>query len=630
MRLLKTKEYRLIETNEVPNPFPQYAILSHTWISPRDEITYQDFKRRKDDIDYGLYKQKGWKKFKKYCDRAAKDGWEWAWMDTCCIDKTNPADTQEAINAMFRWYQNAGVCYAYLEDVDANEASDTDMGFPLNWDFDDIASIDNVADRDSAIHKALRPLLIKAKWFTRGWTLQELLAPPYLVFVDRAWRRIGTRESWADEIKEASRIEARYLTDFSPTDFVSCSLAKRLSWASRRETTIEEDETYSLLGLFGISLPLIYGEGRWRAFNRLQRELITVYNDDSIFAWKAEQSSSELRFGSQWKGSIPPREPLGYQGINIYTDSGPGSGILAPSIREYWDASNINAFGLFGYSFNLTNRGLEINAKRWKRINNNGEFRITLACGLSPSNRISIPLKLTDGFYDRIHVERLDETDDIDENWQEDREAGPTIIRSSNHSKPNTSSLFALDYPQQITVGGKYFVRFEEANAIPKLRPLDGSFSAPNLGRDELITKPNHIIFINIELQGKTAKSYFDVVINLGKNGFPSVGIYSRAQKFRERLGNPLEEEVSSTYEHLAEFLHFQIQRTPAYRVIAVEESEDLTIGISLLPRPPIRGDPSQPSHNAKLREYVVKITVKEGHQSDGDMSDHNKRRRVN
>ncbi|XDG06029.1 hypothetical protein ABKA04_005644 [Annulohypoxylon sp. FPYF3050] len=532
MRLLKTKEYRLIETNEVPNPFPQYAILSHTWISPRDEITYQDFKRRKDDIDYGLYKQKGWKKFKKYCDRAAKDGWEWAWMDTCCIDKTNPADTQEAINAMFRWYQNAGVCYAYLEDVDANEASDTDMGFPLNWDFDDIASIDNVADRDSVIHKALRPHLIKAKWFTRGWTLQELLAPPYLVFVDRAWRRIGTRESWADEIKEASRIEARYLTDFSPTDFVSCSLAKRLSWASRRETTIEEDETYSLLGLFGISLPLIYGEGRWRAFNRLQRELITVYNDDSIFAWKAEQSSSELRLGSQWK------------------DSDPRSGILAPSIREYWDASNINAFGLFGYSFNLTNRGLEINAQRWKSINNNGEFRITLACGLSPSNRISIPLKLTDGFYDRIHVERLDETDDIDENWQKDREAGPTIIRSSNHSKPNTSSLFALDYPEQITVGGK--------------------------------------------------------------NGFPSVGIYSRAQKFRERLGNPLEEEVSSTYEHLAEFLHFQIQRTPAYRVIAVEESEDLTIGISLLPRPPIRGDPSQPSHNAKLREFSVNPIVSE------------------
>lgn len=117
---------------------------------------------------------------------------------------------------------------------------------------------------------------------------QELLAPPYLVFVDQAWRRIGTRETWAVEIKEASKIEARHLTAFSPTDFTSCSIAMRLSWASRRNTTVEEDETYSLLGLFGISLPLIYGEGRWQAFNRLQRELIMFYNDDSIFAWKTE------------------------------------------------------------------------------------------------------------------------------------------------------------------------------------------------------------------------------------------------------------------------------------------------------------------------------------------------------
>ncbi|KAI1091081.1 heterokaryon incompatibility protein-domain-containing protein [Rostrohypoxylon terebratum] len=614
MRLLKTKEYKLIETNEVPSPFPQYAILSHTWISPRDEITYQDFKRRKDDIDYGLYKQKGWTKFKKYCDRAAKDGWDWAWMDTCCIDKTNPADTQEAINAMFRWYQNAGICYAYLEDVDANEASGTDTGFPLNWDLDNIASKDNIADSDSSIHKALGPPLIKAKWFTRGWTLQELLAPPYLVFVDRAWRRIGTRESWAKEIKTASSIEARYLTDFSPTDFVSCSIAKRLSWASRRETTIEEDETYSLLGLFGISLPLIYGEGRWRAFNRLQRELIIVYNDDSIFAWKAVPSSN-LHLGSQWK------------------DSDLRSGILAPSIREYWDASDINAFGLFGYSFNLTNRGLEINAKRWKCRKDPTKFCISLACGLEASNRISIPLKLTDGFYDRIHVERLDNTENIDENWLEERGTGPTIIRSSNHSKLNTSSLFALDYPRQITVGGKYFIEFEEGNAIykPKLRLLNDSFSPPEqVGKDEIITKPNYIIFINIELQGKTLKSYFDVVINLGKNGFPSVGIYSRVQENRERLGDPLEEEVSNTYEHFAEHLHYSISNTPAYRVIAVEESEDLTIGISLLPRPPIRGEASQPSHNAKRREYVVKITVKEGQQSGKGVSDRSKRRRMN
>lgn len=303
MRLLRTEGYQLVEANDISAPFPEYAILSHTWISPKDEITYQDFKQRKGDIENDIFKQKGWAKLRRYCDRAARDGWEWAWMDTCCIDKTNPADTQEAINAMFRWYQNAGICYAYLDDVDVDKIIDCP-----DFDLDGIAGRHNVADPMSFPHMALKAFLIKAKWFTRGWTLQELLAPPYLVFVDQAWRRIGTRESWADEIKQASRIEARHLTNFSPTDFISCSIAMRFSWASRRLTTVEEDETYSLLGLFGISLPLIYGEGRWRAFNRLQRELITVYNDDSIFAWKFEQSRNMRSAESQEKGKAFSRE----------------------------------------------------------------------------------------------------------------------------------------------------------------------------------------------------------------------------------------------------------------------------------------------------------------------------------
>lgn len=167
----------------------------------------------------------------------------------------------------------------------------TNETWPMGRDLDDIVGKDNIANPTSFSHTVLKAFLIKAKWFTRGWTLQELLAPPYLVFVDRTWRRIGTRESWADEIEKASRIEARYLTSFNPTDFTSCSIAMRLSWASRRQTTVEEDETYSLLGLFGVSLPLIYGEGRLRAFNRLRRELVTVHNDDSIFAWKVLQPS---------------------------------------------------------------------------------------------------------------------------------------------------------------------------------------------------------------------------------------------------------------------------------------------------------------------------------------------------
>ncbi|GES57150.1 HET domain protein [Aspergillus terreus] len=289
MRLLKTATCEVTEAKDIPSPFPHYAILSHTWISPRDEITYQDTRTRMADIKDDLFKQKGWSKIKSFCTRAKADGWEWAWMDTCCIDKTSTGDTQEAINAMFRWYQDAGVCYAYLPDVDAGG----------------LEAIGGHSDPSGPHYARLKESFIKANWFTRGWTLQELLAPHYLMFVDRHWHHIGTRESWALEIKEACNIDSRHLVDFKPTEPTSCSIAMKLSWASRRETTVEEDEAYSLLGLFGISLPLIYGEGRSRAFSRFQRELILTYNDDSIFAWKAERPSAEQLPHLNWTGLLP-------------------------------------------------------------------------------------------------------------------------------------------------------------------------------------------------------------------------------------------------------------------------------------------------------------------------------------
>jgi hypothetical protein len=294
MRLLKTATCEVTEAKDIPSPFPHYAILSHTWISPRDEITYQDTRTRMADIKDDLFKQKGWSKIKSFCTRARADGWEWAWMDTCCIDKTSTGDTQEAINAMFRWYQDAGVCYAYLSDVDAGG----------------LEAIGGHSYPSSPHYARLKESFVKANWFTRGWTLQELLAPHYLMFVDQHWHHIGTRESRALEIKEACNIDSRHLVDFKPTEPTSCSIAMRLSWASRRETTVEEDEAYSLLGLFGISLPLIYGEGRSRAFSRFQRELILTYNDDSIFAWKAERPSAEQFPHLHWTGLLPLQENM--------------------------------------------------------------------------------------------------------------------------------------------------------------------------------------------------------------------------------------------------------------------------------------------------------------------------------
>ncbi|KAI8630493.1 heterokaryon incompatibility protein-domain-containing protein [Xylariaceae sp. FL1651] len=614
MRLLKTERYELVEANDVPEPFPQYAILSHTWISPKDEITYQDFKQRKGDIENDIFKQKGWAKLKGYCDRAAKDGWDWAWMDTCCIDKTNPADTQEAINAMFRWYQGAGICYAYLEDVDASKVLDhldiKDGGSSLDLDLDDIASRENVADPTTFPHMALKAFLIKAKWFTRGWTLQELLAPPYLVFVDRKWRRIGTRESWADEINQASRIGAHHLTSFDPVNFTSCSIAMRLSWASRRETTVEEDETYSLLGLFGISLPLIYGEGRLRAFDRLQRELITVYNDDSIFAWKALQPLSKYFAGTHQKGYNPRR------------------GILAPSIREFWDAFSIKSFGFYGNSFSMTNRGLEITAKRWRYKDDPTKCLIRLNCGIEISRHIGIPLSHVDDSYERIQVGELYDMRTVDrDQWEEESGSQSTFIRASsdlNFLVP--SSIFSIMYPEQIIIGEKYCVDYR-TTMVGSIRRLAGSSSDYDLKKDELIIEPNQLVFINIAIQCGGSKLELDIIINLADNGFPSAGIMARGRERWERFGDPLQG-ASGKYEALADYLHNMVP--PVYPVVAPEQT-DSVIGICLLPRPPLKRSFKLPPEKAKYirpREYVVKVTIGNDRSLSRDDPEHYKGKR--
>ncbi|KAK6860604.1 hypothetical protein PG995_004240 [Apiospora arundinis] len=620
MRLLQTGQYKLFEATDIPSPFPQYAILSHTWISPKEEITYQDFKQRRTDLENGVYKQNGWAKLQKYCDRAARDGWEWAWMDTCCIDKTNPADTSESINAMFRWYQSADICYAYLDDVRADEAFGRSV--PVDCDLDDIANTANVANLGGHFHDALTSSLISANWFTRGWTLQELLAPPYLVFVDQSWRRIGTRESWSTEIRKASRIEARHLTHFTPTDFTSCSIAMRLSWASRRNTTVEEDESYSLLGLFGISLPLIYGEGKWRAFNRLQNELIKVYNDDSIFAWKFDRLSMRRLTGSKQAAH------------------GQGIGILAPSIREYWDASYIEAFPFYGSSFSMTNKGLKFNTKRWRHKDDLSRCIIRLNCGLDPNNRLAIPLEHVDDTYDRVQPDIIyDQSTIRPDQWEEDfsnvpdLSKRPAVIRASNYSDfITTSSIFSLEYPDQIKIGKKYFVDFDTSIFDTQLILSYEDQFKQNQTKKDLTIKPSRLVFINIELQSETGPNpQFDVIVNLSERGFPSVGIISRGQEPWERLGDPLDERISKIYEGLADHLHYKVAIDPAYPVIAVAYYKNAVVSVILLPRPRQRTglqEAAKKGDSTTSKEYSIKIRVGQKDDRDPFTAGHSSKRR--
>ncbi|KAK3302883.1 heterokaryon incompatibility protein-domain-containing protein [Chaetomium strumarium] len=227
---------------------PPYAILSHTWGD--EEVTFQDMA----DLETAR-KKAGFAKIKHCCRRALYEGWDWVWDDTCCIDKTSSAELSESINSMFLWYEAAEVCYAYLADVPPLASYPSDQKHRQRLDF------------------------VSSRWFTRGWTLQELLAPAFLEFFDSGWGMIGSREQWADDIEKATGIEVDQLAIFQ-----QCSVATKLSWAANRETTRIEDRAYSLLGLLGVNMPLIYGEGKL-AFIRLQHELTRYFNDESIFAW---------------------------------------------------------------------------------------------------------------------------------------------------------------------------------------------------------------------------------------------------------------------------------------------------------------------------------------------------------
>ncbi|EQB59054.1 HET domain-containing protein [Colletotrichum gloeosporioides Cg-14] len=242
MRLLHTTT---LDLNEFIGDVPPYAILSHTW--ENDEVSLQDL-----STTAGRSK-KGFKKIEACCAQARRDGCDWAWLDTCCIDKTSSAELSEAINSMFRWYRQARICYVYLSDLPSQYPGDVD-----------------------------RRQFHNVKWFTRGWTLQELIAPRAIEFYDQNWEEVGTKVSLLDLLHDKTGIR-RDILDGTTTHTV-IPTGERMSWASNRKTTRQEDLAYCLLGIFGIHMPLLYGEGS-QAFIRLQQEILRTSEDLSILLW---------------------------------------------------------------------------------------------------------------------------------------------------------------------------------------------------------------------------------------------------------------------------------------------------------------------------------------------------------
>ncbi|KAF8884907.1 heterokaryon incompatibility protein-domain-containing protein, partial [Gymnopilus junonius] len=246
MRLLHVNKLELEEFLSEKTR-PSYAILSHTWGD--GEVTLQDLPRS------SAKSMPGYAKIERCCEQARQDGFEYAWIDTCCIGKTSSAELSEAINSMFQWYTDAHICYVYLSD-DPDDRTNNQSRFKSFSD---------------------------SRWFTRGWTLQELLVPTSIVFDDCDWIELGTKNTLhliLSSIKGIPRdvpVEGKSLADIC--------IAQRMSWAAMRQTTRAEDIAYCLLGIFGVNMLTLYGEEGQNAFIRLQHEIMKSSDDHTLFAW---------------------------------------------------------------------------------------------------------------------------------------------------------------------------------------------------------------------------------------------------------------------------------------------------------------------------------------------------------
>ncbi|KAH6882029.1 heterokaryon incompatibility protein-domain-containing protein [Alternaria rosae] len=321
MRLINCITYELEEF--IGNNTPKYAILSHTW--GHEEVLFSDLPLRQPSTTA----KSGYQKIQFTCGQAIRDGLAYAWVDTCCIDKTSSAELSEAINSMFYWYSNSTNCYAFLEDVLADEF-----------------------ERD----------LPESRWFTRGWTLQELIAPTKVFFYDKSWMQFGDRHTLSQTIFDITRIDLAvlryglvnrrhgYMASDKAISLDTLCIARKMSWASSRITSRPEDVAYCLLGIFDINMPLLYGEGE-RAFVRLQEEIMKRSDsDDSILAWGL--NSETILSSSQ---EIMPVLDGASGGVPLESQE-----LLARSPKAFENCRDLTLSLSSDVSFSLTNTGINL------------------------------------------------------------------------------------------------------------------------------------------------------------------------------------------------------------------------------------------------------------------------------
>lgn len=305
---------------------PPYAILSHTWGA--EEVTFPQYAKPESRL------LKGYEKIEQSCRLAAERGLEYVWIDTCYIDKSSSAELSEAINSMFSWYKSARTCFVYLSDFEAYER------YTRPFQESEV-----IFENDPTLRR-----FKKCRWFTRGWTLQEMLAPDVVEFFDVIWEFFGEKHYMISLLTHVTKIERRFFDDAQ-----TASVAQKFSWAANRETTRVEDIAYCLLGLFDINMPLLYGEGE-KAYKRLQLEILRSSDDESIFAWTDKSlwasgmlATSPSNFADS--GRIVPlrhltlyRSPyqMTHQGLQIELESVTGQKSMDSYLVSYLRCGQIN------------------------------------------------------------------------------------------------------------------------------------------------------------------------------------------------------------------------------------------------------------------------------------------------
>jgi hypothetical protein len=451
MRFLNVDNYELYTFYGEQRP--QYAILSHTW--GEGEITFTDIQNPN---SLSTKNKAGYDKIVKTCGQAKSDNFQYAWVDTCCINKSSSAELSEAINSMYQWYKESAVCYAYLADV-----------------------VDAARFTES-------------RWFTRGWTLQELIAPMRVIFFDAKWHDIGTKDGLSYRISERTGIPRDILQ--MKSNF-RISVAQKMSWASQRETTRVEDMAYCLLGIFDVNMPLLYGEGS-RAFKRLQGEILRQSNDQSLLAWYIWTPESDLGWHS-----LDPKISLRYPDDPSDNDDNPNDrpnasrvDILAHSPKDFEYSGHIESiYTPLDTTLVMTNGGLRISMQIVSISSPDFELSeggYNLHVGLihcAPTDRIhrciGIPLIQTDdGVYHRVV---------LDKHHLSTIPVPPNVFVNAVSKEiliSNTTSQKAIQYWQELG-------RMEESilfDAAPEVEldvcaALNTSFRDPTYDRDSNAVK---------------------------------------------------------------------------------------------------------------------------------------------